>query len=96
MQVCRTLFTMMFDKSIEKENYKNCDLIMNNINSKVGEMTTLGIRENLGKFPLDDNSKKLRKALNKYAHYQKDLANKNLNQLKQYEKLLIMIITCLK
>ena len=48
-------------------------------------MMSSGIRENIGKMPLDDHSKKLRKYLNSLAHFEKDIKDKNLNILKQYE-----------
>lgn len=67
--------------------YLDVKQIINNINSKIGEMMSSGIRENIGKMPLDDHSKKLRKYLNSIAHFEKDIKDKNLNQLKQYEEI---------
>lgn len=57
-----------------------------NINKKIGEIFLSGIRDNIGKMPLDDNSKDLKKYLNAIAHYKKDLENMNLSQIKQFEE----------
>lgn len=65
--------------------YLDVEQIRSNINIKIGEMMSSGIRENIGKMPLDDHSKKLRKYLNSLAHFEKDIKDKNLNILKQYE-----------
>ncbi len=69
-----------------QEYYQDYEMIIENINKKVGEMITSALRDNLGKMKLDDQMKKLKRIFNKYAHAKKDIKNKNLNELRQYEQ----------
>lgn len=71
--------------SLIKNYYSDCDLLKENIQKKVGEISVSGIRQNLGKMPLDDDVKKLRKYLNNImAHFDRNIEDKNLEQLKQF------------
>ena len=68
------------------ETYKNdINKLEDNINKKIGEIFLSGIRDNIGKMPLNEGSKELRKYLTDIAHYQKDLKNMNLSQIKLFE-----------
>jgi len=69
------------------EYYGDCDKIRKSMEEKVGEISLSGIRENYGKMPLDEDTKKFRKYINEImAHFDKDIKNKNLEQLIQFEK----------
>lgn len=80
-----TILTEKHKNDLDSYN-KDIEQITLNINQKLGELMSSGIRENVGKMPIDENSRKLRKFLNDIAHYKKDIKNKNLNELKQYEE----------
>lgn len=79
-----TILSAKHQKQVE-EYYQNYDQILTNIKDKIATIIMSGIRENIKRMTLDDNSKKLRKFLNTIAHYEKDIKDKNLNQLIQYE-----------
>lgn len=73
-------------KSLVSDYYNDYTKIEKTINQKIGEIVSSGIRERIGKNPLDDDSKQLRKFINdKIAHTDSNIKNKTLNQLKQYE-----------
>lgn len=69
------------------ETYKNdINKLKDTVYKKIGEIFSSGMRDNIGKMPLDDNSRELKKYLNDIAHYKKDLENMNLSQFKQFEE----------
>lgn len=77
-------------QSILKEYYNDIHRIANSINLMVGEIVNSGIRENIGKMPINEDTKKLRKFLNKnIAHVNNDIKNKTLIQLRDYEAMIL-------
>jgi len=78
--------SLNIEHSLIVENYfKDIEAIKDNITSKIGTIMLSGIREKIGKMKLDEDSKKLRKFLNSIAHYNKDIQNKSLNELIDYQ-----------
>jgi len=69
-----------------KEYYSDCEIIRKGMEEKIGKISLSGIRENLGKMPMDSDNKKFKKMLNEImAHYDDDIKDKDLRQLKQFE-----------
>lgn len=82
------------DKKILKDNhrtlvseyYNDCEAIKRSMRDKVGEVSLSGIRENIGKMQLDDETKKFRNMIKDImAHFDKDIDKKTLEQLKELE-----------
>jgi len=74
-------------KETVEQYYSDCDSLKKSMAEKVGEISLSGIREKIGRMILDDDTKKFRKQLNVImAHYEKNINEKNLAQLKVMEK----------
>ncbi|WP_264229682.1 hypothetical protein [Acholeplasma laidlawii] len=67
--------------------YQNYNQILKNINEKTGLMMNSALRDNIGKMVLEKEETELRKFLTtKIAHSKKDIRDKKLNELIEYEK----------
>lgn len=79
----KTILSNEHNKEVESY-YNDYDQIIKSIHEKIGILMSSGLRDNIGKMTLDDNSKKLRKFFKDLAHFENDIKDKNLFELQQY------------
>ncbi|MGD9909446.1 MAG: hypothetical protein AB7U79_02435 [Candidatus Izemoplasmatales bacterium] len=83
-----------YDKSVLRHNHSiqlevyhsDRNKIINTITSRVGVVTSSSVRDNIGRLRQDEETKRLKKLMNKYiGHMQKDINTQSLEQLKKIE-----------
>ncbi len=69
-----------------KDYQNDCEMIKQSMHKKIGEISLSGIREKYGKMPQNKDLKKFRHYMTTImAHFSKDINDKNLIELRQFE-----------